>query len=92
VEAREVIKDAFPEEKEVVVKSQVLVGGRGLGTFKNGFEGGLHIAKIDEVEEIAGKMLGKILVTRQTGPGGKPVNKGAQLSYLPPIQGSRGHG
>jgi len=46
-----------------------------LGTFKNGFKGGVHIAKIDEVEDIAGKMLGQILVTKQTGPGGKPVNK-----------------
>jgi len=74
-EVRQAIKDAFPEEKEVVVKSQILAGGRGLGTFKNGFKGGVHIAKIDEVEEIAGKMLGQILVTRQTGPAGKPVNK-----------------
>lgn len=30
---------------EVVVKSQVLAGGRGLGTFKNGFKGGVHIVK-----------------------------------------------
>lgn len=74
-EVRQAIKDAFPEEKEVVVKSQVLAGGRGLGKFKNGFEGGVHIAKIDEVEEIAGKMLGQILVTKQTGSAGKPVNK-----------------
>lgn len=74
-EVRQAIKDAFPEEKEVVVKSQILAGGRGLGTFKNGFKGGVHIAKIDEVEDIAGKMLGQILVTKQTGPGGKPVNK-----------------
>jgi len=74
-EVKQAIKDAFPEEKEVVVKSQVLAGGRGLGTFKNGFKGGVHIAKIDEVVDIAGKMLGQILVTKQTGPGGKPVNK-----------------
>ena len=31
---------------EVVVKSQVLAGGRGLGTFKNGFKGGVHIVKV----------------------------------------------
>jgi len=91
-EVRQAIKDAFPEEKEVVVKSQVLAGGRGLGTFKNGFEGGVHIAKIYEVEDIAGKMLGQILVTRQTRPRVKPVNKGAQLNRLPPIQGSRAQG
>jgi len=74
-EVKQAIRDAFPGEKEVVVKSQVLAGGRGLGTFKNGFEGGVHIAKIDEAEDIAAKMLGQILITRQTGPEGKPVNK-----------------
>lgn len=74
-EVKQAIRDAFPEEKEVVVKSQVLAGGRGLGTFKNGFKGGVHVAKIDEAEDIAGKMLGQILVTKQTGPEGKPVNK-----------------
>jgi len=74
-EVKQAIRDAFPGEKEVVVKSQVLAGGRGLGTFKNGFKGGVHIAKIDEAEDIAAKMLGQILITRQTGPEGKPVNK-----------------
>lgn len=74
-EVKQAIRDAFPGEKEVVVKSQVLAGGRGLGTFKNGFEGGVHIAKIDEAEDIAAKMLGQILITKQTGPEGKPVNK-----------------
>jgi succinyl-CoA synthetase beta subunit len=74
-EVKQAIRDAFPGEKEVVVKSQVLAGGRGLGTFKNGFDGGVHIAKIDEAEDIAAKMLGQILITRQTRPEGKPVNK-----------------
>jgi succinyl-CoA synthetase beta subunit len=60
---------------QLVVKSQILAGGRGLGTFKNGLKGGVHIVKRDEVEDIAGKMLGQILVTKQTGPEGKPVNK-----------------
>lgn len=39
---------------QLVVKSQVLAGGRGLGTFKNGLKGGVHIVKRDKVEEIAG--------------------------------------
>lgn len=39
---------------QLVVKSQVLAGGRGLGKFKNGFEGGVHIVKADKVEETAG--------------------------------------
>lgn len=38
----------------MVVKSQILAGGRGLGTFKNGFQGGVHIVKADKVEETAG--------------------------------------
>lgn len=39
---------------QIVVKSQVLAGGRGLGTFKNGLKGGVHIVKSDQVEDIAG--------------------------------------
>merc|ERR1740117_1547088 len=60
---------------EVVVKSQVLAGGRGLGHFKeNGFQGGVHIVPKDKVAEIAEKMLGKTLITKQTGAEGKPNN------------------
>ncbi|KAK8711661.1 hypothetical protein V6N13_146936 [Hibiscus sabdariffa] len=61
--------------EKVVVKSQILAGGRGLGTFQNGFKGGVHIVKTDQVEDIAGKMLGQILVTKQTGSQGKVVSK-----------------
>ncbi|RDX86574.1 Succinate--CoA ligase [ADP-forming] subunit beta, mitochondrial [Mucuna pruriens] len=74
-EARKAIKDVFPNEKELVVKSQILAGGRGLGTFKSGLKGGVHIVKTDQVEDIAGSMLGQILVTKQTGPQGKIVSK-----------------
>merc|ERR1712190_334217 len=60
---------------EVVVKSQVLAGGRGLGYFKeNNFQGGVHIVPKDKVGEIADKMLGKTLITKQTGEEGKPNN------------------
>jgi succinyl-CoA synthetase beta subunit len=61
-------------DEEVVIKSQILAGGRGLGTFTNGLQGGVHIIKSSDVEEYAGKMLGGTLVTKQTGPAGKPVN------------------
>ncbi|KAF7804616.1 succinate--CoA ligase [ADP-forming] subunit beta, mitochondrial [Senna tora] len=74
-EIKKVIKDVFPNENELVVKSQILAGGRGLGTFKSGLKGGVHIVKTDQVEDIAGKMLGQILVTKQTGPQGKIVSK-----------------
>ena len=51
----------------VVVKSQVHAGGRGKGTFKSGFQGGVHLVAPDEVAGIADRMLGEILVTKQTG-------------------------
>mmetsp|Transcript_9447 Transcript_9447/g.34672 ORF Transcript_9447/g.34672 Transcript_9447/m.34672 type:complete len:429 (+) Transcript_9447:72-1358(+) len=60
---------------EVVVKSQILAGGRGVGTFKNGFQGGVHIVPAEEAAAVASKMLGQQLVTKQSGPEGKPVNK-----------------
>ncbi|NEW60005.1 ADP-forming succinate--CoA ligase subunit beta [Sulfurovum sp. bin170] len=52
-----------------VVKAQIHAGGRGLG-------GGVKLAKsIDEVRELADEILGMTLVTHQTGPEGKLVNK-----------------
>lgn len=74
-EIKKTIQDLFPNESELVVKSQILAGGRGLGTFKSGFQGGVHIVKADQVEDVAGKMLGQVLVTKQTGPQGKVVSK-----------------
>jgi succinyl-CoA synthetase beta subunit len=61
---------------EIVVKAQVHAGGRGKGTFKNGFQGGVHVRKTpQEVRDVAAKMLGQVLVTHQTGPTGREVNK-----------------
>ena len=61
---------------DVVVKAQIHAGGRGKGEFKNGFNGGVHIRKTpQEVREVVAKMLGQILVTHQTGPTGRVVNK-----------------
>ena len=61
---------------EIVVKAQIHAGGRGKGEFKNGFKGGVHVRKTpEEVREVAAKMLGQILVTHQTGPAGRLVNK-----------------
>jgi len=60
---------------EVVIKAQVLAGGRGLGHFKeNNFQGGVHIINKSKVAETAEKMLGKTLITKQTGAEGKPNN------------------
>ncbi len=62
-----------------VVKSQIHAGGRGKGKFKEasaGDKGGVRIAKsVDEVKEYAKQMLGATLVTVQTGPHGKQVNR-----------------
>jgi len=70
----------------VVVKSQIHAGGRGKGTFKehpelsgvnvvlDGIEGGIGAAE-EKVRELAEKMLGSTLVTIQTGPEGKKVNR-----------------
>ncbi len=55
--------------KAVVVKAQIHAGGRGKG-------GGVKIAKsVEEAGQIAEKMLGMTLVTHQTGPEGKVVNR-----------------
>jgi succinyl-CoA synthetase beta subunit len=61
---------------DIVIKAQIHAGGRGKGTFKNGFKGGVHVRRTpDEVRDVALKMLGQILVTHQTGPAGRKVNK-----------------
>src|SRR5438445_10083983 len=61
---------------DIVVKAQIHAGGRGKGSFKNGFKGGVHVRKTpDEVRDVAAKMLGQILVTHQTGSAGRMVNK-----------------
>src|SRR5262245_57883228 len=61
---------------DIVVKAQSHAGGRGKGAFKNGFKGGVHGRKTpDEVRDVAANMLGQILVTHQTGPSGRLVNK-----------------
>jgi len=63
----------------VVIKAQIHAGGRGKG-------GGVKLAKnLDEVKEKAGAILGMQLITPQTGPEGKKVNKVlvAQDVYYP---------
>jgi succinyl-CoA synthetase beta subunit len=57
-----------------VIKSQIHAGGRGKGTFTHGFKGGVKLAKsVDEAVSFAENMLGKTLVTVQTGPEGRVV-------------------
>ncbi|MGA7118007.1 MAG: ADP-forming succinate--CoA ligase subunit beta [Hyphomicrobium sp.] len=62
-----------------VVKAQIHAGGRGKGTFKEkeaGEKGGVRLAKsVDEVKQFAGEMLGRTLVTVQTGDAGRVVRR-----------------
>lgn len=70
----ETVEQAVAAAKEIggslwVVKAQIHAGGRGKG-------GGVKVAKsIDEVKELSSKILGMTLVTHQTGPQGKLVQK-----------------
>jgi succinyl-CoA synthetase beta subunit len=62
-----------------VVKAQIHAGGRGKGRFKEasaGEKGGVRITKsVEEAAEEAQKMLGRTLVTHQSGPAGRVVNR-----------------
>tara|TARA_R110000787_G_scaffold166449_2_gene279432 strand:+ start:450 stop:1643 length:1194 start_codon:yes stop_codon:yes gene_type:complete len=62
-----------------VVKAQIHAGGRGKGKFKEadaGDKGGVRLTKsVEEAAQEAKKMLGRTLVTHQTGPAGKQVNR-----------------
>ncbi|MEJ6714055.1 MAG: ADP-forming succinate--CoA ligase subunit beta [Rhodobacterales bacterium] len=62
-----------------VVKAQIHAGGRGKGSFKEaeaGEKGGVRLTKsVAEAAAEAEKMLGRTLVTHQTGPAGKQVNR-----------------
>jgi len=75
--AKKIAEGLFSKgEKLVVVKSQIHAGGRGKGTFKSGFQGGVKLCKTaDDVFEKAKAMLGNVLVTKQSGPEGKLVSK-----------------
>jgi len=86
-EARKIAERLFAAgEKVVVVKSQIHAGGRGKGTFKSGFKGGVKLSKsVDEVFQNAKAMLGNVLVTKQTGPEGRLVSK-LLVAGAPPIK------
>lgn len=63
----------FPEG--MVIKAQVLAGGRGKGHFEGGLQGGVHMIKTpEEARDFASKMIGHKLITKQTGAGGRICN------------------
>jgi succinyl-CoA synthetase beta subunit len=62
--------------RRVVVKSQTHAGGRGKGTFKSGFQGGVKVcSSVEQVYQTSQSMLGQVLVTKQTGPEGRLIRK-----------------
>ena len=62
------------QEGPFVVKSQIHAGGRGKGTFTDGFKGGVKFAKTKaDALEYANRMYGNTLVTAQTGAAGRKV-------------------
>jgi len=74
-EAYRQIKNQFGSNF-AVVKAQIHAGGRGKGTVKETGINGVKVAKnLDDVIDIAQKILGGTLVTIQTGPAGKVVSK-----------------
>lgn len=65
----------MPAGNPIVVKAQIHAGGRGKGTFKDGFQGGVHVVSdAEDAKAKAEAMLGNVLVTKQTGEEGKEVS------------------
>ncbi|CDK29520.1 unnamed protein product [Kuraishia capsulata CBS 1993] len=70
--AFQIAKDLNTED--LVVKAQALTGGRGKGHFDNGLQGGVRlVTSPEEVKDLAEKMIGHKLITKQSGAGGKEV-------------------
>ncbi|EPY51284.1 succinate-CoA ligase beta subunit [Schizosaccharomyces cryophilus OY26] len=60
---------------DLVVKAQVLAGGRGKGQFESGLRGGVRpVYDPTEARMFSEQMIGHKLITKQTGPAGKPCN------------------
>src|SRR5436190_17198159 len=85
--ARKIAERLFADgAKLVAVKSQIHAGGRGKGTFKSGFKGGVKLCKTaQDVYSNAEAMLGNVLVTKQTGAEGRLVSK-LLITMAPNIQ------
>jgi len=72
-EARKIAEDL--NSKDLVIKAQVLAGGRGKGRFANYPKGGVQLLfSAEEIEEAAKGMLGDFLITKQTGKEGRICN------------------
>ncbi|CAH0386175.1 unnamed protein product [Bemisia tabaci] len=72
-EAAKIAKDL--QVKDIVLKAQVLAGGRGKGHFKGGLKGGVKMVYTpEEAKETASQMIGDFLITKQTGEKGRICN------------------
>ncbi|KAF9014979.1 succinate-CoA ligase [Cyathus striatus] len=72
-EAYDVAKN-FGTDK-LVIKAQVLAGGRGKGKFDTGLQGGVHMVdSAEQAKQYAEQMIGSKLITKQTGAGGRVCN------------------
>merc|ERR1712073_40091 len=72
-EARKIAEEIA--SNDLVVKAQVLAGGRGKGSFKGGYKGGVQLVyNPDEVEAASKGMIGDYLITKQTGADGRICN------------------
>jgi succinyl-CoA synthetase beta subunit len=82
-EAYEVAKELGT--KDLVVKAQVLAGGRGKGRFDSGLRGGVKIAySPDDVLSVSNQMIGHTLFTKQTGSLGRVCKKVFDVSLGQP--------
>lgn len=71
--------------KGMVIKAQVLAGGRGKGHFDSGLQGGVHLIKTpEEARDYASKMIGNKLITKQTGAAGRICNAVMLAEARPP--------
>jgi succinyl-CoA synthetase beta subunit len=72
-EAQKIAEDL--KVKDLVIKAQVLTGGRGKGHFKGGLKGGVKLVFTPaEAADLSGKMIGDFLITKQTGEAGRICN------------------
>lgn len=72
-EAEQIAKDIGNDD--MVIKAQVLAGGRGKGSFDNGLKGGVRVIySPTEAKMFADQMIGHKLVTKQTGAAGRLCN------------------
>ena len=76
---------------EVVLKAQILAGGRGKGMFTSGLRGGVKVTRdLDSIAEVTGQMIGHRLKTKQTHADGVLVKKvGIRLDTVLSSRSSR---